>query len=339
MSSNSVIWKTSPDNLWRLYKNTDYKIHDNQLSKESTDKKSNPKGKPQISSPFSFTKLKPMTKGSLACTSKGYGIIQSLNEDKKTITVKIEGQIYELSEEEVVNEVPLNVVLLTNSLKLEEVLYIPTSCTINEMIEKLESSLEEQGGYFSLSLFFNGKELESSFETLEKLRIMPWSKLLGVIKLKKPLSIKRYTLTYTGWNLSVGSVLGLSFMPSKNMRIIGVGLYKPQQNQLNAVLNLISGQSIKGDVLWTKSITLQETKDKDEVERIMFNRPFLVRGGEYVSITLTFNAQCTSHYGNGGKPTVEAEGEIMFSFKVPDDMPQHMNGHDAGQFPEIYYYA
>ena len=335
MSGNTIVWKPNLDNAWRLYRHSDYKLKETEPPKEGKDGK---EAKAQQYSPFSFTKLKPMTKGSVVCTSKGYGLVQSFNENKKTITVKIEGQVVELAEEDVMNEVPLNVVFIKSSVKTEEVMYIPISSTINEMVEKLENSLSDQGNS-SISLFFQGKELEFSTETLEKLKILPNSKLLGLVQPRKPLSLHRFTLHYKQWNLVSGNIIGISFMPSKNIRVIGFAVYKMTQGTLVAEATMCTGESIKGDVLCTKSISVGEGVDIKDTEKIMWSRPYSVKAGEYVTIFLTINGQCSTNYGSGGKQQMEGEGDITMTFKLPTDLPSHLNSIDNGQFPEFYYYA
>lgn len=336
MSDSSIIWKTNLNNEWRLYSHSDFKLQEIEPAKDGKDTKDT---KPQQYSPFVFSKSKPMTKGSMVCTSKGYGLIQSFNEDRKTITVKIEGQLHELPEEEIMSEVPLSVVFMNNSLKTEEVLYVPTSFTMNEVVEKLESSLVNRDSAYSVSLYFRGKEVEVSAESLEKLKILPWSKFLGLVQPKKPLSVQRYTTHYNQWTLSAGHVVGLSFMPSKTIRIIGFGLYKMTNGVMNAEATLCTGMSIRGDAVTHKTISIGQGVDNKEIEKVMFSRPYLVREGEFATIYLSMNQQCNSNYGCGGKHTMEAEGEVTFTFKLPTDMPSQLNSVEDGQFPELYYYA
>lgn len=335
MSGKIIVWKPNLDNVWRLYNHSDYKLKEIEPPKEGKDGKET---KAQQYSPFSFTKLKPMTKGSVVCTSKGYGLVQAFNENKKTITVKIEGQVMELAEEEVMNEVPLNVVFIKSSVKTEEVMYIPISSTINEMVEKLENSLSDHGNS-SVSLFFQGKELEFSTETLEKLKIMPGSKLLGLVQPRKPLSLHRFNLEYKQWNLVSGNIIGISFMPSKNIRVIGFGVYKMTQGTMIAEAAMCTGDSIRGDVLTSKSITVGESSDIKEMDKVTWSRPYSVKAGEYVTIYLTVTGNCTTNYGSGGKQQMDGEGDISFTFKLPNDLPSHLNSMDNGQFPEFYYYA
>lgn len=337
MSAHTIVWKPNLDNAWRLFTHSDYKLKEIEPPKEG--KGSKEPIKPQQYSPFSFTKLKPMTKGSVVCTSKGYGLLQSFNENKKTITVKVDGQILELAEEDVMTEVPLNVVFIKSSVKIEEVIYTPISATINEIVEKLENSLSDQGNVSSISLFFQGKELEFSTETIEKLKIMPGSKLLGLVQPRKPLMLGRFNLQYKQWNLAVGNIIGISFMPSKNIRVIGFGVYKMTQGLMVAEATMCTGDSIKGDVLTSKSISVGEASDIKDVEKIMWSRPCSVRAGEYVTIFMTVTAQCTTNYGSGGKTQAEGEGDVTMTFKLPNDLPSHLNSQDNGQFPEFYYYA
>jgi len=341
MMNSPAIWKTNPNNSWRLYRNSDYKLAETEPAPKTTNKDKKPQShaKSQAYTPFTFTKAKAMTKGSVACTSQGYGIIQSFNEENNTTVVKIDGQAFELPSHEVSGEVPLNITFYNNSIKMEQVLYLPINSTMSEIIEKLENSFAEGDSYNSVSLFLHGKEMERSTETIEKLKLTPGTKVLALSALKTPLCIKRYGgLIYGGWSISSGNSLGLAFMTSKKIRIIGFSVYRPAQGTMTGTARLVAGTSAKGDSVWSKEFSYTETTNKEDFEKIMFNRPFVVEEGAYWSVILTFSSQFQGHYGNGGKQTLDGDGEVKFTFKTCDDM-SHMNGYDAGQFPELFYYV
>ena len=262
MTDTSIIWKTDQNNLWRLFINTDYQPPTAIPAKDSKDKKPNTLalGKPQLPSSFTFNKSRPLIKGSMVCTSKGYGIIQNLTTTgtdvlQQTISVKIDGQIYEFNEEEVMNEIPVSIVVLHSSLKFEQTVFIPIYSTINEMVERLEGTLSDENSHSSVSLFYQGKELESSTETVEKLKIMPGTKVLGVAKLRTPMTVKRYTTTAGGWNLVANNVVGVSLNPSKTIKVIGFGLYPPSQGVMEGTASYNAGASIKRDQMFSKNFT------------------------------------------------------------------------------------
>lgn len=341
MIDNAAIWKTNPNNSWRLYSHTDYKPPEIQeSSKEQKEKKNaSTQAKSQTSTAFSFTKSKPATKGSIACTSKGYGIIQAFNEEKGVTSVKIEGQVHELSQEEVFNDIPLNVVFLNNSMRMEEVIYLPISSTMNDLMDRLESSLDNSDGSCAVSLYSNGKEIAGSSETLEKLKILPWSKYLGIVTMKKPLTVKRYVSSSSGWSIGQSNQLGMCFTPSKTIKVIGFAMYRPQQGTLTGTASFYHGSFPKpGEDLGSKSVTITESATADDLEKIMFKKPFTVNAGESGSVMFVVNNQSMCHYGNGGKAVTEGEGGVSFTFKVCDGLP-YLYGIDSGPIPEIYYYA
>ena len=340
MISKPLVWKTNPENSWRLYRNSDYKlIEPTEPNPKNAQKEKKSQSKPQAYTPFTFTKAKAMTKGSVASTSKGYGIIQSFNEENNTTTVKIEGQTFELPSNEVSGEVPLNITFYNNSIKMEEILYVPIYSTMNEIVEKIEGSFAEGESYASVSLFLNGKELERSADTVEKLKLIPGTKILALSAMKTPLCIKRYNgIIHGGWSINSGNSLGLAFQVSKRIRIIGFAIYKPQTGTMKCTARLVSGTSAKGDSLWSKELSYSEGSAKEDTEKIMLNRPYVVEEGAWMSVIMTFSSQFQGYYGNGGKQTQDGDGEVKFTFKTCDDM-SHMNGYDAGNFPELYYYV
>ena len=81
-----------------------------------------------------------------------------------------------------------------------------------------------------------------------------------------------------------------------------------------------------------------ESKDVNEIQKIMFTKPYTIKEGEFGSVSVNFSTQFTSFYGNGGKAANEGEGEVKFTMKLCEDMP-YFCGLEAGQLPEIYYYV
>lgn len=235
------------------------------------------------------------------------------------------------------SDIPLKVVFLNNSTRMEEIVYFPVSSTMNELMDRLESSLDSDGS--SVSLYSNGKEIAGSSETLEKLKILPWTKYLGIVKMKKPLTVKRFTSNCSGWTVTQGNQLGMSFSPSKTIKVIGFAMYRPSQGTLNGTASFYHGTVPKpGEDLGTKTVAITESATPEDFEKIMFKKPFIVRAGEFGSVMFVVSNQSMCHYGNGGKQISEGEGEVSFSFKVCDGLP-YLYGVDSGPIPEIYYYA
>lgn len=352
MVDSSAVWKTNPDNSWRLYTNTDYKAPQVAQQKEEKSKETQspgPKAKSQGPSAFSFTKTKPTTKGHVTCTSKGYGVIQSFNEEKGTVSVKIEGQVHELPQDDVLSDIPLTVVFLNDSMKMEQIFYLPITSTMNEVIERVESSMGQEGDSSSVSLYTKGKEVQGSTETLEKLKILPGTKFLGVMRQKNAVTLNRFPMVLSGWGISPGTVLAISFSVSKTIRVIGFGMYKPTYNTLSGTGSLYRGANINGQTAFaSETITVNSTNQKGtgtifganevaQIEKIMFNRPLLLKPGEHAAVAFMPTSACTTQYGNQGKQNCEGEGGVNFTFGPCPDAP-FSSSYDSGQIPEIYYY-
>lgn len=352
MVDSSAVWKTNPDNSWRLYHNTDYKAPQIAQEKEEKSKETQSppgKGKSQTQSSFTFTKTKPATKGSVTCTTKGYGIIQAFNEEKGTVSVKIEGQVHELPQEEVLNDIPLIVVFLNDSMKMEQIFYLPITSTMNEVIERVENSMGEGGDSSSVSLYTNGKEIQGSTETLEKLKILPGTKFLGIMRAKKPVTVNRFPMVLSGWGLSPGTIIAVTFTASKTIRVIGFGMYKPTYNNMTGTANIHKGTSFNGQTAFaSETVSVASTNQKPaglsgfghetaSIEKIMFKKPLLLKPGEQAVVSFNPTSQCTTQYGNQGKQSCEGEGGVTFTFSPCPDAP-FSSSYDSGQLPEIYYY-
>lgn len=352
MVDNSAVWKTNPDNSWRLYNNTDYKPPQVTQQKEEKPKETQSpqtKAKSQGPSAFTFTKTKPATKGSVTCTSKGYGIIQSFNEDKGTVSVKIEGQVYELPQDEVLSDIPLTVVFLNDSMKMEQIFYLPITSTMNEVIERVESSMGDGPDASSVSLYTKGKEVQGSTETLEKLKILPGTKFLGIMRQKNAVTVNRFPMVLSGWGISPGTTVAISFNASKTIRVVGFGMYKPTYNTLSGTGSIYKGVNLNGQTAFaSETITVNSTNQKQpsmfgahteiaNIEKIMFNKPLLLKPGEHAVVAFVPTSQCTTQYGNQGKQSCEGEGGVTFTFGSCPDAP-FSSSYDSGQIPEIYYY-
>lgn len=332
----SVVWKRNSENQWALFSNSDYKLPHLNLDAPNTKETS----KTPIDNPFHFTKTRTETKGTLAYTPKGYGIIHSLVPGQDTATVKVEGTVYELDKNQVMNEIPIQVNIIKGAVRTEESMYMAVHSTATDVHNRIEASLrndEDEGA--SIKLYYQGKELEKSGETFEKLKVTPLAKFLVIPSMGKPLKINRFPTINQGWYYDQSSVDGIAVTPSKNIRLKGYSLYRGEGTQeLLTEIKIITGDNTNGVVLYQESVHL--TKDQggpdDKIFVVMLNKPLTFKAGETFSLTFTCK-QGHSHYGSAGKTTSEGEGEVSFTFR---ECTGAHNGTSAtsGQFPELYYY-
>ncbi len=345
--STNPIWKLNLANEWGLYTRTDYKLpviatQDSKKEKEVKPKKKGPQT--TTDSAFYFSKAKQENKGTVTCTPKGYGIIQAINQDKSIISVKVDGVIYEFDKQEVMNEVPLNVIFLKDSTKIEEIIYLPVNSTTNDLVERIENSIGDKEGdqIINCKIFFQGKELEKSDDTLEKLKIVPNSKFLVIHIPGKPMVVKRFTYSHQGWGVACGTNSeGIAFQTSKTIRLTGFGMYPIMNKEYcQGSAKVYQGDSNKSEAIYQEEVVVAKNPgDSDSIPcKVSFKRPILIKSGEFYSITINFQEGGNSHYGNDGKARMEGEGDVIFNFK---NCTGANNGTStsSGQIPEIHYFA
>ena len=340
-----VIWKLDHENCWELFSNTDHQPPFSlEESSDDKDLKEKSKAKTNTDSPFYITKQKQEVKGTTICTPKGYGIIQSVDHIKDTIQVKIQGIIHEFDKKDAMNEVPISILLISNSMKTEQTFYFPANSTLQEVFSKLENSIESKTKHIELNLFLEGKELTPSNDTIEKLRINPFTKIIATIRQGKTYTISRFLNISQGWGVGNRCIDGVAFHTSKNIRLIGVGSY-PFENpsSLNCVINLHAGEGIAGEIIYTQEAVVMK-KSEDNVSktaiRLMFDKPVLLMANEPYTLTIMFRSSGSCCYGTQGKASVEGEDGTVFSFKYAS-IGDNDNGTEVGSglLPELYYYT
>jgi hypothetical protein len=340
--STAVIWRYTNENKWSLYNNTQYQLpvvkeEPSKASKDGANKASILKK--EKNTPFYFAKIKSETKGSVVYTPKGYGIIQGIKLDSGLISVKVNNEVSDYSKNDVINEIPIDLTFISNSGKREDKTLLSMHSTAKDVIEKIESE-HEGDTTVAMRIFFKGKELSKSNETLEKMGITPFSKFLIISTMGKPLIVTRFGTIYQGWGYSASSVDGVSFSVSKDIRVIGFGIYTPEvDTPVTGTARFVSGNDAKGAVLFQREVSVVRNLDNPEnkVWRCMFDRPIKVKAGD-VHCCVVELKNGNTHYGSGGNNTSTGEGDVVFNF-LECVGSFNGTGPSSGQVPEIYYFA
>ena len=337
--SSVVIWRLNSNDKWALFNNNQYQpplVKEESKTKTKELKNTNKKEK---NTPFYFAKTKIETKGSLVYTPKGFGIIQGIKSDQGLITVKVNNEIQDFNKNEILNEIPVSLTFVSNSGRKEDKALLPIHSTAKDVIEKIESE-QEGDSAISTRIFYKGKELSKSSETLEKMGITPLAKFLIIATLGKPSSVNRFPTIYQGWGYSSSSVDGVTISPSKDIRVIGFGIYTPENDTvINGIAKFIQGSDAKGQVVLSKDISFSRNSENTEekIYKFMFDRPIKVKGGDqYCCVVELKNGN--THYGSGGISTVTGEQDVIFTFSECTGS-SNGTGPSSGQVPEIYYYA
>ena len=334
--SSTVIWRSNIDDKWVLFNNNQYQpLIVKEKAKNETKETKNIKKK-ENNTPFYFAKVKIDTKGSLVYSPKGYGIVQGIKIDQGLITVKVNNEIQDFKKNDISNEIPISLTFISNSGRIEDKVLLPIHSTAKDIIEKIEREQENEN---AARIFYKGKELTKSSETLEKMGITPLAKFLIITIFGKPLSVSRFPITNQGWGYS-SSVDGITFSPSKDIRVIGFGIYTPENDTvIDGTAKFIQGSDAKGMIAFSKDISFSKNSENTEekVYRFMFDKPLKVKAGEQYCCVVAFKSG-TSYYGSGGLNTVTGEQDVVFTFT---DCTGSSNGTgiSSGQIPAIYYNA
>lgn len=333
----NLTWRPFKED-WLLFSNNTRlksKKHDEKDKEQSKAKQLQKKQK----TAFYFSVRKPETKGSVIYTPDGYGIIQDISPSMKRVPVKINNKIIEYGAEELVSDIPITLRYISNSTNHEDKITVPVYSTARDIVEKIEGSIEGEM-CFSSKIFFKGKEMLKSGDSLEKIGIYPECKIVVISTLGKPFFVNRFTTAYQGWGYS-NSCDGITFSASKDIRVMGFGIYTPdkEKNSLNGVAKFVQGSDGKALPLFSKEVSVMkdEADPENKIFRFYFDRPYRVKAGDMYSCVIEMRSG-NSFYGSSGLYTATGEQDVVFSFT---DCQGSMNGTSpsSGQIPEIYYFV
>jgi len=102
----------------------------------------------------------------------------------------------DFNKNDITNEIPIHLTFITNSGKKEDKALLPIHSTAKDILEKIENDQEDKDSMIAMRVFYKGKEMNKNSETIEKLGIFPFAKLLIVTALGKPYACKRFSLFY-----------------------------------------------------------------------------------------------------------------------------------------------
>jgi len=87
----------------------------------------------------------------------------------------------------------VNITYIANSGKKDDKAVLPIHSTAKDILEKLKNDNEDKDAAFSMRVFYKGREMTKTSETLEKLGIVPLSKFIIVTAMGKPQLVSRFT--------------------------------------------------------------------------------------------------------------------------------------------------
>jgi hypothetical protein len=337
--SNPVVWRLEKDtHKWLLFNNNAYQLPAPIPEKaKEKDQEKLKKLKKESATPFFFAKIKAETKGSLVYTPKGYGIIQSIKLDQNLITVKVNNEISDYQKQDAVSEIPVDLIFVSTSGKREDKAILPIHSTAKDIVERIESECDADS--LSSRIFFHGKELSKSNESLEKMGVVPFSKFLVIAAMGKPLSVLRFATTEQGWGYSNSSIDAITFVATRDIRVIGFGIYTPDNdNAANGSAKFVQGNDVKGTVLYQRDLSLTKNLENPEskIFKFLFTKPIKIKSGDSYTCCVELKSGNT-YYGSGGITSPMGENDVTFTITSALGS-NNGTGPSSGQIPEIYYY-
>jgi len=229
-------------------------------------------------------------------------------------------------------------IFVASSGRREDKAILPIHSTAKDIIERIESECDSET--LSSRIFFQGKELNKSNESLEKMGVIPFSKFLVIAAMGKPLFVSRFASTEQGWGYSNSSNDAITFTASRDIRVIGFGIYTPDNDvAANGSAKFVQGNDVKGQVLYTRDLSVTKNLDnpEDKVFKFLFNKPIKVKSGDSYSCCVEFKNGNT-YYGSGGLTNPVGENDVTFTITSCLGS-NNGTGPSSGQIPEIYYYV
>ena len=352
METKKRLWKLNDINQWELFNQVeDVDVRPTSLATSNQKETASPEksGTKASSQLFYIQKMKQEVKGATIYTPKGYGVIQNIMPEKNMITVKVNNEIIDFERSEVSNDISIQFIHVQAGEKRTEWISFPIQSTAKDINDRINSQYQDPS--IIARLFFKGKELEPSNDTLEKLGITHGSKILAMTKPGKSYSVNRFKQVSSGWGYGPTTFDSISFSASKDIRISGVGIYGPSQQNytLAGTVKLIQGPSSDGDIAATTTVEVNFSVH-EKIHRVMFSKPISVRAEEVWSICAELSLTCNSaggfgfgsgsHYGNNGLTICQGEGDVTFAFLTcPRGIKTNQTTTYSGQIPEIYYYT
>lgn len=337
--SNPIIWRLEKDtNKWFLFNNNAYQLPPPLPEKaKEKDQDKLKKLKKEAATPFYFAKIKAETKGSLVYTPKGYGIVQSIKIDQNLVTVKVNNEIADYTRQDALSEIPVDLIFVSTSGKREDKAILPIHSTAKDIVDRIESECDADS--LSSRIFYKGKELVKSNESLEKMGVIPFSKFLVIAAMGKPLSVCRFASTEQGWGYSNSSIDAITFVATRDIRVIGFGIYTPENDTAaNGSAKFVQGNDVKGPVLYQRDVSITKNLESPESKtyKFLFNKPIRVKAGDSYSCCLELRNGST-YYGSGGITNPVGQNDVTFTITNCIGS-NNGTGPSSGQVPEIYYY-
>ena len=320
------VWQQDENGDWRLFYNTNLQLNNNSINRNNNNVQQKNK-KNNISE-------KNLLLGTLVMTPKGIGRLIKNTEGIGIIRFKDNLADEKFPIGEITNDFNCFIYNYSNGLNIIR-LKLKVLGKVDDIFEELEKIKTINRDEINYSLIYKGMILKSDY-TFEQLNIQNNCKMLFLIEINIKYTLSRFPDIGQYWYTY--SIDGICFIPSQNIKLIGIGLYGSHENKLiDSTLKILEGPTISSNVIYEDNIEISPGTNKNNaITKIFFNKSISCKQEKEYSIILKSKTFSNCYYGQHGKPIIEGEKGVFFSFKRVQGRSSG-SGIESGNFPEFYY--
>ena len=119
---------------------------------------------------------------------------------------------------------------------------------------------------------------------------------------------------------------------------MGIGLFGSHENKLiDSTLKILDGPSLSSNTIYEENIEISPGINKNNaISKNFFPKSIVCKQEKEYSIILISKTNSNCYYGHHGKPVIEGEKGVIFTFKRVQGRSSG-SGIESGNFPELYY--
>ena len=320
------VWQQNENGEWRLYYNTNLQLNNTPANYNNNEQQKNKKN--NISE-------KSILLGTLVMTPKGIGRLIKNNEGTGIIRFKDSLKEEKFPLKEITNDFNCFIYDYSNGTNIIR-LKLKVLGKIDDIFEELCKIKKTNTNEINYSLVYKGMSLKKDY-TFEQLNIQNNCKILLLAENNIKYTLSRFPLVGEFWyNYAVD---GICFIPSQSIKLIGIGLYGSHENKLiDSTVKILEGPSISSKILYEENIEISPGINKNNaLSKFFFLKSILCKQEKEYSIVLISKVFSNCYYGQQGKPVIEGEKGVNFTFKRIQGTMRGGSGIESGNFPEFYY--
>jgi hypothetical protein len=319
------VWQQNEKGDWRLYYNTNLQLNNISTNRGGGEQSKNKKN--NISE-------KNLLLGTLVMTPKGIGRLIKNDEGEGIIRFKDNLVEEKFPIKEITNDFNCFIYDYSNGFNIIR-LKLKVLGSINDIFEELGKIKKLNTNEINYSLIYKGIVLKNDF-TFEQLNISNNCKILLLIEYNIRYTLSRFPNIGEFWYSY--TIDGICFIPSQNIKLMGIGLFGSHENKLiDSTLKILDGPSLSSNIIYEENIEISPGTNKNNaISKNFFPKSILCKQEKEYSIILISKTSSNCYYGHHGKPVIEGEKGVIFTFKRVQGR-SYGSGIESGNFPELYY--